>query len=65
MLKAKTNLQRGRSSGLVAAFAAATAVMSVAGATVAHAQGLPLIRDTEIEDLLSDYAPHLLGGRSW
>ncbi|MEL6292356.1 MAG: M48 family metalloprotease, partial [Pseudomonadota bacterium] len=56
MLKAKTNLQRGRSSGLVAAFAAATAVMSVAGATVAHAQGLPLIRDTEIEDLLSDYA---------
>jgi predicted Zn-dependent protease len=35
---------------------AALAVVSVASAPAALAQGLPLIRDTEIENLLNDYA---------
>ncbi len=41
------------SLGLLSAL---TAVISIAGTQAAQAQGIPLIRDTEIENLLSDYA---------
>lgn len=47
------------STGLVASLVAAAlvAILIVSSAAVpASAQGLPLIRDTEIEDLLNDYA---------
>ena len=47
-----------RKVGLAAISATAIALATVVatGAAPAHAQGLPLIRDTEIENLLKDYA---------
>ena len=48
------SIQIGRAAtGLVAAFAVGASVVCT---NTAHAQGLPLIRDTEIENLLADYA---------
>ena len=45
-----------RAANSLGAGLAAFAVVSVASAPAAVAQGLPLIRDTEIENLLNDYA---------
>lgn len=48
------NQRRSKRSLIQSAIAAVVTLVSAAPAV--HAQGLPLIRDTEIENLLSDYA---------
>lgn len=55
---AGTAIRHGRSAqaGTSAALGALAFAVALASAAPAGAQGLPLIRDTEIEDLLNDYA---------
>lgn len=53
---AKALGNRGLLAARTTAAAGLAVAVAVAGALPASAQGLPLIRDTEIEDLLNDYA---------
>ncbi len=57
-LRAVCGSRRGAGDGAVRGIIAALAVIGVAltAAVPAKAQGIPLIRDTEIENLLNDYA---------
>jgi len=55
-LPAATNDKIFRGLSFFAVIVISIAFMSGAGSRNAHAQGLPLVRDTEIERLLNDYA---------